>query len=64
MYAWTYLDSNGNPMGASGRFEDADSAESWLGMSWQGLAEFGVEEVELHDHSRGERVYRMGLAAE
>jgi hypothetical protein len=51
-------------MGASERFEDADSAESWLGMSWQGLAEFGVEEVELHDHSKGERVYRMGLSAE
>lgn len=64
MFEWTYLDGRGEELGTSQRFADAEAAEEWLGTCWQDLLENGIEEVELHDHARGRRLYRMGLAAE
>jgi len=64
MFGWTYLDGAGEVMGRSSRFSDAAAAEVWIGVSWQDLVENGVEEVELVDHERGRRMYRMGLGQE
>ncbi|HEX6230087.1 MAG TPA: hypothetical protein VF029_00060 [Actinomycetota bacterium] len=64
MFAWSYLDQSGEEVGRSPRFPDAESAESWIGISWRDLQESGVEEVVLVDHDRGRKVYRMGLGAE
>lgn len=64
MFVWTYMDENGEDVGSSQRFEDRESAEDWMGQSWSSLAEFGVEQVVLHDHVRGVSVYRMGLGPE
>ncbi len=64
MFGWMYMDGDGNDVGASDRFEDPDAAESWMGQSWEGLLEVGVEEVVLVDHDRGKRLYRMGLNTE
>lgn len=64
MFGWTYLDGSGQEMGRSPRFGDPEAAEDWIGSSWRDLLENGVEEVELFDHARERRVYRMGLAAE
>jgi len=64
MFGWTYLDASGAELGASQTFADADAAEEWMGDCWRDLRENGVEEVALHDHARGRRVYRMGLGAE
>jgi hypothetical protein len=64
MFGWTYHDGTGEELGTSQRFADAESAEEWMGLSWQDLLDNGVEEVALHDHARGRRVYRMGLSAE
>ena len=63
MFDWAYLDAAGTELGRSPRFDDSDAAEEWIGVSWQDLAEMGVEEVVLYDHTRGRHVYRMGLAA-
>ncbi len=64
MFGWTYLDSMGQELGTSQRFPDAEAAEEWMGACWQDLLENGVEEVALHDHASGRRLYRMGLGAE
>lgn len=64
MFAWSYLDQAGEEVGRSARFPDAESAESWIGISWRDLHENGVEEVVLFDHVRGRAVYRMGLGSE
>lgn len=64
MLAWTFLDGSGQELGHSPSFEDAESAEAWIGASWQDLLENGVEEVVLYDRSRQRRLYRMGLGAE
>jgi hypothetical protein len=64
MFAWTYLDATGEELGTSHHFTDAESAEEWMSGSWQDLLDHGVEQVALHDHSRGRCVYRMGLGAE
>ena len=64
MFGWTYLDQSGQELGGSPRFGDAESAEEWIGSSWPDLLENGVEEVVLVDHSRGRKIYRMGLSAE
>jgi hypothetical protein len=61
MYAWTLFDGAGEEVGHSPRFPDAEAAEEWIGSSWPDLLENGVEEVVLYDHSRGRRLYRMGL---
>lgn len=61
MYAWTLFDGAGEEVGHSPRFPDAEAAEEWIGSSWPDLLENGVEEVVLYDHSRGCRLYRMGL---
>jgi hypothetical protein len=61
MYQWSYLGEDGQELGRSQAFADADAAEDWMGGSWSDLLEHGVEHVELHDHTRGRRVYRMGL---
>ena len=62
MFAWRYLDGSGEEVGASADFDDAEAAEAWLSEAWQDLRDRGVEEVELIDRGRGERLYRMGLA--
>jgi hypothetical protein len=64
MFGWTYLDATGQEVGRSPRFNDPESAEDWIGVSWRDLAENGVEEVVLFDHTRDRKVYRMGLSAE
>jgi hypothetical protein len=64
MFGWTYLDDSGEELGTSQRFPDAESAEEWMGASWRDLLANGVEEVALHDHERGLRLYRMGLGTE
>jgi hypothetical protein len=61
MYAWMLFDGAGEEVGHSPRFPDAEAAEEWIGSSWPDLLENGVEEVVLYDHSRGRRLYRMGL---
>lgn len=61
MFGWTFFDGDGQELGASHGFADADAAEAWIGTSWRDLLESGVEEVALVDHGRGRRVYRMGL---
>jgi len=64
MYGWTYLDAAGEELGSSPAFADAEAAEEWISSSWKDLLDHGVEQVALHDHERGRRVYRMGLGAE
>lgn len=64
MFRWTYVDGNGQEVGISARFSDADAAEDWMSNCWQDLLENGVEEVVLFDQERGRRMYRMGLGAE
>ena len=64
MFDWTYIDSNGEEVGRSKRFPNLESAEDWIGSSWQDLVEWGVEEVVLHDRERDRRMYKMGLGAE
>jgi hypothetical protein len=64
MFAWTYLDESGQEVGRSSHFEDAETAEDWIGTSWRDLLENGVEAVVLFDEERGRKVYRMGLGAE
>ena len=64
VFGWTYLDTDGNELGRSVRFEDPEAAEAWISISWQDLAANGDEEVALFDHSRDRHVYRMGLGPE
>jgi hypothetical protein len=64
MFGWTYLDGAGEELGTSQSFSDAESAEEWMAAAWRDLLDNGVEEVALHDHARGRRVYRMGLGTE
>jgi hypothetical protein len=64
VFGWTYLDTDGNELGRSVRFEDPEAAEDWISTAWQDLAANGVEEVALFDHSRDRHVYRMGLGAD
>jgi hypothetical protein len=64
MFGWTYLDATGAELGTSHTFPDAEAAEEWMSDCWRDLLDNGVEEVALHDHVRGRRVYRMGLGAE
>lgn len=62
MFAWRYLDDEGEELGSSERFPDAEAAESWMGESWSDLRDRGVEEVVLVDEERDQRLYRMGLS--
>jgi hypothetical protein len=64
VFAWTYLDATGEELGTSHAFADAESAEEWMSGSWPDLLERGVQEVALHDHAHGRRLYRMGLGVE
>jgi hypothetical protein len=61
MFAWRYLDEDGEELGSSERFPDTEAAESWMGESWSDLRDRGVEEVVLVDEERDQRLYRMGL---
>lgn len=63
MFGWALLDGSGQELGRSPRFDDAEAAEAWIGLSWSDLLEQGVEEVVLYDHVRERRVYRMGLSS-
>jgi hypothetical protein len=64
VFEFTYLDTEGNELGRSARFEDHEAAEAWISISWQDLVANGVEDVVLFDHARDRHVYRMGLNAE
>ena len=64
MFDWAYLDTDGNELGRSSRFDDPEAAEAWISISWQDLAENGVVDVALFDHARDCHVYRMGLGGE
>ena len=64
MFAWRYLDHEGEELGSSEVFHDREAAESWIGLSWADLHANGIEEVELIDQDRGDTLYRMGLAQE
>lgn len=35
MFRWTYVDGNGQEVGISARFSDADAAEDWMSNCWQ-----------------------------
>jgi hypothetical protein len=61
VFSWRYLDNEGQVVGSSDRFDERDAAESWLGIAWADLSASGIEEVELFDDERGERLYRMSL---
>lgn len=62
MFDWTYVDGNGDNVGASEQFETLEAAEGWVGEAWEGLLELGVSEMVLRDN--GADVYRMGLSPE
>jgi hypothetical protein len=64
VFDWAYLDTDGNELGRSSRFEDPEAAEAWISLSWPDLAANGIENVVLFDHSRDCHVYRMGLGGE
>jgi hypothetical protein len=64
MFAWRYLDHEGQEVGSSERFADKEGAESWIGLTWADLHANGIEEVVLVDEDRGDALYRMGLAQE
>jgi hypothetical protein len=60
MFAWRFLDGQGEEVGTSERFPDRERAEAWMGEAWSGLVERGIEEVILVDEERGD-IFRMGL---
>jgi hypothetical protein len=64
MFAWRYLDHEGQELGSSEKFDDREAAEAWIGLSWSDLHDNGIEEVVLVDEDRGDALYRMGLAQE
>jgi hypothetical protein len=64
MFAWRYLDHEGQELGTSEAFDDREAAEAWIGLTWSDLHENGIEEVVLVDQDRGDALYRMGLAQE
>ena len=64
MFAWTYLDRDGEEAGRSRAFEEAEQAEDWIGSSWPDLLEQGIESVILRDDELGRDVYRMGLGSQ
>ena len=57
--AWRFVDSTGEPAGASQPFDDREAAERWLSSSWEELLDAGVVSVELIDGD--EVLYRMDL---
>jgi hypothetical protein len=64
MFAWRYLDHEGQELGSSHPFDDREAAEAWIGLTWSDLHDNGIEEVVLEDLDRGDALYRMGLAQE
>lgn len=64
MFDWRYFNTDGEEVGASERFEDQNSAEAWVGTSWEQLVADGVHEMSLRDLDAGTEIYRMGLSAE
>ena len=57
-YSWRFEAADGTAMAPSGEpapFPSQADAESWVGESWRGLLEGGVEQVSLLRD--GERVY-------
>ncbi len=52
-WTWTYFDDEGNPLRGESfpttAFPTQSDAESYLGESWQDLADAGVESVTLHE---------------
>ena len=61
MRSWTYLDGDGNEVGASPGFGSQEEAEAWLAQQWEALADDGVRAVELTDPGTGVVSYRMSL---
>ena len=60
--SWTYLDREGNAVGASPGFGSAEDAEAWLSVEWARLAGEGVAAGELADRETGDVAYRMSLS--
>jgi hypothetical protein len=59
--SWTYLDDDGDEVGASPGFGSREEAEAWLSSSWSSLADDGVATVVLIEGD--DEVYRMSLSA-
>lgn len=53
-WTWKYFGADGDPVeGAdAGRFSTQADAETWLGHSWQALADEGVASVSLFEDGR------------
>ncbi|WP_018156204.1 hypothetical protein [Demetria terragena] len=53
-WTWTYADAAGAPVSGTtlvtSAFPTQSDAESWLGESWQDLADAGVAAVTLHEN--------------
>jgi hypothetical protein len=61
VFAWRFLDGNGEEIGSSDRFPDREAAEAWMGEAWADLRDRGVEAVVLIDQQGDRPLYRMGL---
>lgn len=61
-WTWRYLTARGEAAAqpSSEAFPTQSDAESWLGESWRGLLDGGVERVSLMEDGREE--YTMGLS--
>jgi hypothetical protein len=64
MFAWAYLDAEGNELGRSHGFPDRSEAEAWMGEAWSGLRERGIDAVALLADGTDRPLYRMSLAEE
>ena len=64
MFAWMYLDGDGNELGRSHAFADQAGAEAWMSEAWSGLLERGVEGVALAADGSDRPLYRMSLGEE
>lgn len=62
-WIWQFEKEDGSNVGASQEFESRSEAESWVGESFGGLLDDGVEQVRLFDD--GVEIYGpMSLKAE
>ena len=62
MVRWRFVGPDDVVTGWSERFVHREGAEAWLAETWSGLAERGVDHVELVDEATSEVLYRMSLA--
>jgi hypothetical protein len=64
MFAWRYLDHEGQEVGSSEPFRTRQAAEEWIGLAWPDLSSNGIEAVAMVDQERGDVLYRMALTPE